>query len=149
MATFKVEKTGVNKSSAYLLFSKERELVDISPSCLALLGLTNDSLHKRQIYYDIPSIFPDLFDNGKPNTVYLSKAGSRLTYHPPKLQDYEEAKDMNNTAKIYDSSGNNTPMTTGLINQRNNEGGLERGATMGDAMGDDMDEGAYTGLNDV
>jgi hypothetical protein len=88
VATFKVEKTGVNKSVAYLLFSKDRELMDISPSCLQLLGLTYDSLHKRQIYYDVQSIFPELFDGGKANSVFVSKAGSRLTYHPPKLVDY-------------------------------------------------------------
>jgi PAS domain S-box-containing protein len=34
VATFKVEKTGVNKTAAYMLFSKDRELMDISPSCL-------------------------------------------------------------------------------------------------------------------
>ena len=63
MATFKVEKTGVNKSAAYLLFSKDRELVDISPSCLQLLGISYESLHKKQIYYDVQSIFPNLFQD--------------------------------------------------------------------------------------
>lgn len=58
VATFKVEKTGVNKTAAYMLFNREGEVTDISPSCLQMLGISYDSLHKRQIYYDISSIMP-------------------------------------------------------------------------------------------
>jgi hypothetical protein len=64
VATFKVEKTGVNKAAAYCLFSKDRDLVDVSPSCLQLLGISFDSLHKKQIYYDASSLFPQLFPDG-------------------------------------------------------------------------------------
>lgn len=34
VATFKVEKTGANKTAAYMLFNRECEVTDISPSCL-------------------------------------------------------------------------------------------------------------------
>ena len=34
VATFKVEKTGVNKTAAYMLFNTNKELTEISPSCL-------------------------------------------------------------------------------------------------------------------
>lgn len=62
VATFKVEKTGVNKSAGYILFNQDKEILDISPSCIQLLGLTYDQLHKRQIFYDAPSLFPELFN---------------------------------------------------------------------------------------
>ena len=76
VATFKVEKTGVNKTAAYLLFSKERELVDVSPACLQLLGISHDSLHKKQIYYEVSTIFPQLFQDGVPSSAYTNKAGA-------------------------------------------------------------------------
>lgn len=63
MATFKVEKTGVNKAAAYILFNKDREIADISPSCLTMTGITIDTLHKKQVYYDVNSLFPNLFQD--------------------------------------------------------------------------------------
>jgi hypothetical protein len=88
VATFKVEKTGVNKSAAYLLFNKDRELVDVSPSCLQLLGISFDSLHKKQIYYDVQSLFPQLYQDGMPNPAFTNKAGSTITYYFPKIAEY-------------------------------------------------------------
>ena len=67
MATFKVEKNGINKSSAFLLFDKSGELVDVSPSCLQLLGISHDSLSSKQIYFDVEQLFPQLFTGGVPN----------------------------------------------------------------------------------
>lgn len=61
VATFKVEKTGINKSVAHMLLSKDKQLLDISPSCISMLGITIDRLTKKQIYYDMQSILPQLF----------------------------------------------------------------------------------------
>lgn len=85
MATFKVEKTGVNKNSGYLIFDKERELIEITPSCLPMLGLSYDALHKKAIYYDIDSLFPELFPDGIPSSTFLSKSGSRIAYLQPRI----------------------------------------------------------------
>jgi len=92
VATFKVEKTGVNKSAAYLLIGKDRELMDISPSCLQLLGMSYDSLYKKQIFYDLPSIFPQLFQDGVPSSNFMNKAGGTITYHHPKIIEYQSDK---------------------------------------------------------
>lgn len=60
MATFKVEKTGINKLAGYMLFSKEYEILDVSTSCLKMIGITAEVLSRKQIYFDIPTIFPTL-----------------------------------------------------------------------------------------
>lgn len=78
VATFKVEKTGVNKSAAYVLFNRDREIADISPSCLSLLGISNDSLHKKQVYYDVGTLFPQLFVDGVASSIYTNKQGSHI-----------------------------------------------------------------------
>jgi len=88
VATFKVEKTGVNKAAAYVLFNKAREIADVSPSCLQLLGISFDSLHKKQIYYDASSLFPQLFPDGQASTAFTNKAGSTITYYFPKIVEY-------------------------------------------------------------
>jgi hypothetical protein len=90
VATFKVEKTGVNKSVGYLLINTEREVLDISPSCIQLLGLTTEQLHKRQIFFDAAQIFPDLYQDNQLNNAFLSKAGQTIRYFHPKLVDYSQ-----------------------------------------------------------
>lgn len=39
VATFKVEKSGVNKNVAHLLLDRNKEVVDISSSCLTMLDI--------------------------------------------------------------------------------------------------------------
>jgi hypothetical protein len=47
VATFKVEKTGINKNVAHILLNSEKEIIDVSPSCIQMLGISTDYLHKR------------------------------------------------------------------------------------------------------
>jgi hypothetical protein len=34
VATFKIEKSGINKNTAYLILDKNKEVIDISSSCI-------------------------------------------------------------------------------------------------------------------
>jgi hypothetical protein len=93
VATFKVEKTGINKSVAHMLLSKDKELLDISPSCITMLGITIDKLSKKQIYYDMQSIMPQLFQAS--SQTYQNKAGGTINFHFPKLVETDN-KQKNN-----------------------------------------------------
>ena len=61
MATFKVEKTGINKNVAHIIFNKNKEIMDISPSCIQMLDISYDKLYRKNIFYDMPTILPQLF----------------------------------------------------------------------------------------
>ena len=61
VATFKVEKAGINKHVAHLILNKDKEILDISPTCFHMLGISIDLLNKKQVYYDIQSMLPQLF----------------------------------------------------------------------------------------
>jgi len=55
-----------------------------------MLGISFESLHKRQIYYDVTSILPQLFIDGVPSPQFTNKQGGQLSYHFPKIIDYQE-----------------------------------------------------------
>lgn len=61
VATFKVEKTGINKQVCHLLLTKGKELADITAASLRMLGISHDKIQKKIVYYDMPSLFPQLF----------------------------------------------------------------------------------------
>jgi hypothetical protein len=46
-----------------MLLSKDKEIMDISPSCITMCGITYDKVHKKQIYFDLSSMMPQLFDD--------------------------------------------------------------------------------------
>jgi hypothetical protein len=81
VATFKVEKTGINKNVAHIIFDKNKEIMDISPSCLTMLGISYDKLSKKSILYDIPSLLPQLFQSNQ--QAYSNKAGAQINYYFP------------------------------------------------------------------
>ena len=54
------------------------------------MGISYESLHKRQIYYDVQSMMPQLFPDGVPSTQFTNKQGGQLSYHFPKIIDYQE-----------------------------------------------------------
>jgi hypothetical protein len=94
VATFKVEKTGINKTAGYLLFNSDYELLDVSTSCLKLLGISAETISRKQIYFDVPTMFPTL----KTDQSLLSKQGSQLEFRPPLLEPFniKEKKDESN-----------------------------------------------------
>lgn len=61
VATFKVEKTGINKNVCHMLLNKNKEIQDITPSCLKMLGISYEKINKKIIFYDMPTILPQLF----------------------------------------------------------------------------------------
>jgi len=50
--------------------------------------MSYESLHKKQIYYDVSSIFPQLFQDSQPSPAFTNKAGSTITYYFPKTIEY-------------------------------------------------------------
>ena len=39
MGTFKVEKNGINKNVAHLILDKNKEVIDVSSSCIQMLDI--------------------------------------------------------------------------------------------------------------
>jgi hypothetical protein len=73
VATFKIEKPGLNKNVCDILLNKKKEVIDASPGCENLLGISFNSVNRKQVYYDMPTLLPSLFLNTSAN--YQSKAG--------------------------------------------------------------------------
>jgi hypothetical protein len=94
------------------------------------LGISFDSLHKKQIYYDVSSLFPQLFQDGLPNPAFTNKAGSTITYYFPKITEY--------TVNAGDGAGPDTLRRRGLRQGTDNMG------TEGNE-GDDLKRGGTTG----
>jgi len=84
VATFKLEKSGINKQIAHVLLSPQKELMDISASTISLLDISLEKLQKRNIYYDVKELLPDLF-NTQQTMVYQTKAGGEIQYYYPTL----------------------------------------------------------------
>lgn len=58
VATMKVEKTGINKNAAHMILNKDKEILDISPSCLMMLGISFNLLNRKGIFFDLTSLLP-------------------------------------------------------------------------------------------
>ena len=90
VATFKVEKTGINKNVCHLLLTKNKEIADITPQCLKMLGISYEKLNKRIIYYDAQSMMPQLFSAS--SSQYSNKAGSIINFYMPKIEENKEQR---------------------------------------------------------
>jgi len=55
-----------------------------------MLGISFETLNKKQIYYDVATIFPDLFHGNNGNPSFLNKQGNMLHFKTPKLTEYIE-----------------------------------------------------------
>lgn len=44
-----------------MLLNKNKEIQDITPSCLKMLGISYEKINKKIIFYDMPTILPQLF----------------------------------------------------------------------------------------
>ena len=81
MATFKVEKTGINKSVAHIIINKNREVLDVTASCISMLGIDLDQLQKKRAKFEISTLMPSLFSAN--NFRYTNKAGDTIEYFYP------------------------------------------------------------------
>ena len=61
MATFKVEKSGVNKNVAHLILDKNKEVIDISSTCISLLDLDLTKFQKMNAKFNFSMLLPTLF----------------------------------------------------------------------------------------
>ena len=83
VATFKVEKMGINKSVCHLIINNNSEIEEITASCVPMLGISFDRFQKKVIYYDLQTLMPQLFSTTK--QYYSNKAGGQINYYFPKL----------------------------------------------------------------
>eukprot|EP00347_Sterkiella_histriomuscorum_P000937 403373955 len=90
VATFKVEKTGINKNVCHMLLNKNKEVQDITPSCLKMLGISYEKINKKIIYYDMPTVMPQLFQANQQQ--YQNKAGAMINFYSPKVVEMSEFK---------------------------------------------------------
>jgi PAS domain S-box-containing protein len=80
-ATFKVEKSGINKNVAYLILDKNKILVDASASAIQMLELDLQRFSRIKARLDISQHLPSLF--GQNYYQYVNKAGSQIDYSFP------------------------------------------------------------------
>jgi hypothetical protein len=73
VATFKVEKSGINKNVAHLILDKQREVIDISSSCITMLDIDLNKFNKMKAKFDISLLLPTLF--GASYYQFQNKAG--------------------------------------------------------------------------
>lgn len=66
--------------------------MDISASCIQMLGISFEKLHKKIVYYDVKSLLPQLFLNNQ--QIYQNKAGAHITYYFPKIVENEQKKEV-------------------------------------------------------
>jgi ABC-type lipoprotein release transport system permease subunit len=83
-ATFKVEKSGINKNVAYLILDKNKNILEASSSAITMLEIDLQKFQKMKAYFDISKHLPSLFG---PNFYqYVNKAGSHIDYQYPALK---------------------------------------------------------------
>ena len=61
MATFKVEKSGINKNVAHLILDKQKEVIDISATCITMLDIDLNKYARMKAKFDISLLLPTLF----------------------------------------------------------------------------------------
>jgi hypothetical protein len=61
VATFKIEKSYINKNVAHLILDKNKEVIDVSASCISMLDINLNKLFKKKAKFDIAVLLPTLF----------------------------------------------------------------------------------------
>jgi hypothetical protein len=56
-----MEKNGINKNVSYLIVDKNKEVIDISSSCIGMLDINTEKLFKKKAKFDITILLPTLF----------------------------------------------------------------------------------------
>jgi len=77
----------ISKNVSYILLNSSKQIQDLSPTCIQMLGITYEKLNKKQIYFDMPSLFPQMFQDNLNS--YTNKAGSLITYHIPYIVEMD------------------------------------------------------------
>lgn len=76
-----MEKNGINKNVAHLLLDKNREVIDISSSCIQMLEIDLSKFQKMKARLDIQALLPTLF--GANYYQFQNKTGSQIEYAYP------------------------------------------------------------------
>mmetsp|Transcript_7082 Transcript_7082/g.5337 ORF Transcript_7082/g.5337 Transcript_7082/m.5337 type:complete len:91 (-) Transcript_7082:3058-3330(-) len=90
-----------------MILNSQKQIMDVSPTCISMLGITYERLNKKQIFFEMTSLFPQLFQESLQS--YMSKAGSPINYHLPHVveidskQDQDQKEDMDEELQKRDS----------------------------------------------
>lgn len=61
VATFKLEKSGINKNVGHMILDKNKEVIDASSSCMQMLEIDLQKFQKLKAKLDISLLLPQLF----------------------------------------------------------------------------------------
>ncbi len=89
-ATFKLEKSGINKNVCYLLLDNNRNLLDSSASAMAMLEIDAQRFQRIKAKVSIDKHLPSLF--GQNYCQHINTAGSQIDYSYPLVQSIQEAQ---------------------------------------------------------
>lgn len=98
VATFKVEKCGINKNVAHLLLDKNKEVIDISASGIQMLGIDVNKIFKKKAKFDISILLPTLF--GANCYQYVNKTGYQIEYFYPEIVEIDKNEDKQSKADV-------------------------------------------------
>ena len=85
-----MEKNGINKNVAHLLLDKNREVIEISSSCIQMLEVDLMKFNKIKAKFDIQVLLPTLF--GANYYQFQNKAGYSIEYYYPQLVEIDKNK---------------------------------------------------------
>lgn len=88
-ATFKQEKSGINKNVSYLILDNQRNLLETSASAISMLELDAQRFLRLKAKVSIERHLPSLF--GPNYYQYINKNGFQLDYSYPVMQSIQEA----------------------------------------------------------
>lgn len=85
-----MEKNGINKNVAHLILDKNREVIDISSSCIQMLEIDLQKFQKLKAKFDIQTLLPTIF--GANYYQFQNKAGHPIEYMFPQLVEIDKNK---------------------------------------------------------
>lgn len=90
-----------------------------------MLGISFDKLQKKQIYYDVQSLIPQIFQAN--NQQYMNKAGALVNFYYPRIVDMVDQKRKDANAKNGDDEEDSKQDkgNTGDMTGRGGPGGVE------------------------
>ena len=91
VATFKLEKSGINKNVAHLILDKNKEVIDASSTCLSMLDIDLAKFQKMKAKLDISLLLPSLF--GANYYQFINKTGCQIEFQYPSMAEMDKKEE--------------------------------------------------------
>ena len=76
-----MEKSSINKNVAHLILDKQKEVIDISATCITMLDIDLLKFSRMKAKFDISLLLPTLF--GANYYQFQNKVGAQIEYQFP------------------------------------------------------------------